>query len=77
MIEVATIMMVEIDAIVGSICSRRALNMLRVSVGLSPPETNFAITTSSKEGKNDNNADMTTAKRIWGKMIGYVLLWLL
>ena len=70
-------MMVEIDAIVGSIWSRRALNMLRVSVGLSPPEINIAITTSSKEVKNDNNADMTTAKRIWGKMIGYVLLWLL
>jgi hypothetical protein len=51
--------------------------MLRVSVGLSPPEINIAITTSSKEVKNDNNADVTTAKRIWGKMIGYVLLWLL
>ena len=44
-----TISSVEIAAIVGSIWSRSALNMWRVSVALSPPEMNSAMTTSSSE----------------------------
>lgn len=40
-------------AIVGSIWSRSALNMRRVSVVVSPPEMNSDTTTSSKEVMKD------------------------
>ena len=40
---------VEIAAIVGSIWSRKAKNILRVIVELSPPETNKEMITSSNE----------------------------
>jgi hypothetical protein len=53
--DVITIMIVEIEAIVGSIWSRSALNMFRVRVELSPPEMNIATTTSSKEDRNDSS----------------------
>ena len=46
------IKMVEIAAMVGSIWSRKAKNMLLVMVELSPPATNREIMISSKEVKN-------------------------
>ena len=46
---------VDIAAIVGSIWSRSARNMLRVIVELSPPATNNEIITSSNEVKNEIN----------------------
>jgi len=44
---------VEIAAIVGSIWSRKAKNIARVIVELSPPETNREMITSSNEVKNE------------------------
>ena len=67
--DVITIMIVEIEAIVGSIWSRSALNMFRVRVELSPPEMNIATTTSSKEDRNDSSAAVITAERICGSVI--------
>ena len=59
-------MIVEIAAIAGSIGSRSARNMLRVSVELAPPPTNSATITSSNDARNDSSAADTTAKRICG-----------
>ena len=67
-VEEITIMIVEIAAMVGSIWSRNALNMLRVRVELSPPDTNMATITSSKEVKNASSADVMMENRICGKV---------
>ena len=44
---------VEMAAIVGSIWSRSARNMLRVIVELSPPETNSEMMISSKDVRKE------------------------
>ena len=62
------IMIVEIDAIVGSIWSRRALNIFRVSVELSPPDMNIAMITSSNDVRNESRAEVMTEKRIYGSV---------
>ena len=55
-------------AMVGSIWSRSALNMLRVSVELLPPAMNSARITSSKLVRNDSSAALTSEKRICGSV---------
>ena len=54
---------------VGSIWSRSALNMLRVSVEFEPPAMNSARITSSNEVRNDSSAAVTSAKRICGSVM--------
>ena len=61
--------MVEMEAIVGSMRSRSALNMRRVIVALGPPETNIAMITSSNEVRNESSAPVITEKRICGKVM--------
>ena len=60
---------VDIAAIVGSIWSRRARNMLRVIVELSPPATNNEIMISSKEVRKEINPAETNENLICGKVI--------
>ena len=60
---------VDIAAIVGSIWSRSARNMLRVIVELSPPATNNEIMISSKEVRKEINPAETDANVICGKVI--------
>ena len=60
---------VDIAAIVGSIWSRSAKNMLRVIVELSPPATNNEIMISSKEVRKEINPAETKENLICGKVI--------
>jgi len=60
---------VDIAAIVGSIWSRSARNMLRVIVELSPPATNNEIMISSKEVRKEINPAETKENLICGKVI--------
>ena len=60
---------VDIAAIVGSIWSRSARNMLRVIVELSPPATNNEIMISSKEVKKAISPAETKENLICGKVI--------
>lgn len=66
---VMRIKMVEIAAMVGSIWSRRARNMLRVMVDMSPPEMNSATMTSSNDTMNASSAPVMTEKRICGRVM--------
>ena len=61
--------MVDIAAIVGSIWSRSARNMLRVIVELSPPATNNEIIISSKEVRKEISPAETKENLICGKVI--------
>jgi len=61
--------MVEMAAMVGSIKSRRALNICFVSVAFDPPETKIAMMTSSKEVRNDSSAAVTIENLICGKVM--------
>ena len=67
------IMIVEIEAIVRSIWSRSALNMLRVRVGLSPPEMNNAITTSSKNVRKASDIATWVASDVVGQRRSFSL----
>ena len=69
MMGVMIIIIFEIAAIVGSIWSRKALNIVRVNVGLSPPNIVIATTTSSMEVKKASNAQVMMAKRICGTVM--------
>ena len=60
---------VDIAAIVGSIWSRSARNMLRVIVELSPPATNNEIMISSKEVRKEISPAETKENLICGKVI--------
>ena len=62
-------MMVEIAAIVGSMKSRKALNICLVMVAFFPPEIKMEMITSSKEVRKDNSAAVNTEKRICGRVI--------
>src|SRR5262249_1137963 len=59
---------VEIEAMVGSISSRSALNMRLVKVALSPPAMNKEITTSSSEVMKANSAPEITEILICGSV---------
>ena len=63
------IIMVEIAAIVGSMKSRKALNICLVMVAFFPPEIKMEMITSSKEVRKDNSAAVNTEKRICGRVI--------
>ena len=60
---------VDIAAIVGSIWSRSARNMLRVIVELSPPATNNEIMISSKEVRKEISPAETRENLICGRVI--------
>jgi hypothetical protein len=60
---------VEIAAIVGSIWSLKAKNMLRVIVELSPPDTKREIITSSNDVKNEIKDAEIIENLICGKVI--------
>ena len=63
------IKIVEIAAIVGSIWSLKAKNMLRVIVELSPPDTKREIITSSNDVKNEIKEAEMIENLICGKVI--------
>ena len=63
------IKIVEIAAIVGSIWSLKAKNMLRVIVELSPPDTKREIITSSNDVKNEIKDAEMIENLICGKVI--------
>jgi hypothetical protein len=60
---------VDIAAIVGSIWSRSAKNILLVIVELSPPATNSEIIISSKEVRKEMSPAETKENLICGKVI--------
>ena len=63
------IRIVEMAAMVGSIWSRSAKNMLRVMVELSPPDTNSEMMTSSKDVKNAISDAEISENFICGRVI--------
>lgn len=60
---------VDMAAIVGSMKSRKALNMCFVNVALEPPETKIDMITSSKDVRNESNNAVTTENLICGNVI--------
>ena len=60
---------VDMAAIVGSIWSRNARNMLRVMVELSPPDTKREMIISSNDVRNEISAADTSENLICGRVI--------